>query len=107
MTNPELKTLNMQIEEAQKKVEILKKSLKSKSKELDEKIKSDSLDLFGERKSEATNQGFLFSERVSVSEREKVLQPLKTSLKTAENELTKLTHLKANFNRVETTGKLF
>ncbi len=107
MATPEQTTLTGQIEETSKKIEAIKKQLKAKTKELDDKIKSDQENLFGERDSEATKQTFLFSERVKVSERDKVLNPIKLSLKTAEIELSKLLELQNNSNQTEVTGKLF
>lgn len=107
MDTPELKTLQSQINETIKKIDAIKKQLKSKTKELDLKIQEDNADLFGERKSEATDQSFLFSERVKVSERDKVLNPIKLSLKTAEIELSKLVELQKNSNQIGVTGKLF
>ncbi|MGZ9736577.1 hypothetical protein [Flavobacterium sp. GNP002] len=104
MATPEQKTLEGQITETSKKIELLKKQLKAKTKEIDTRIEEDNADLFGSRKSEATEQTFLFSERVKVSERDKVLNPIKLSLKTAETELLKLTELQ---NKLPNTGKLF
>lgn len=107
MNTPEIKTLNFQIEEITKKIDAIKKQLKAKTKELDLKIKDDNADLFGGRKSEDTDQVFLFSERVNISERDKVLGPLKFSIKTAEIELTRLLNLKSNINQINVTGQLF
>lgn len=107
MDTPEIKMLNFQIEEINKKIDSIKKLLKSKTKELDLKIKDDNADLFGGRKSEDTDQVFLFSERVNISERDKVIGPLKLSIKTAEIEATRLLNLKSNINQISVTEKLF
>jgi hypothetical protein len=106
-TTPEIKTLNFQIAEAEQKIVLIKKQLKSKIKELDTKINDDNADLFGERKSEPKEQVFLFSERVNPLQRDKVINPIKSSLKTAENELQKLINLKSNINQIGITGELF
>lgn len=107
ITTPEIKTLNFQITEAEQKIEAIKKQLKSKTKELDTKIIEDNADLFGERKSEPKEQAFLFSERVNTSQRNKVIDPIKSSLKTAENDLQKLIILKSNITKIGVTGILF
>jgi len=106
-TTPELKTLSHQIEIAEQKVESIRKHLKVKTKELDTKIIEDNENLFGERKSEPDNVIFLFSERVNTSQRDIVLNPIKTSLETAENDLKRLLNLKSNSSQIETTGELF
>ncbi len=103
-TSPEEKQLNFQIENQLKHIETLRKSLKAKTKELDTAILNDNENLFGERKSEPENVVFLFSERVKPSERDKILQPLKNALKTAENELI---NLQSKKNNLATTGTLF
>ena len=104
MNAPEIQQLNFQINNASKKIELLEKKLKSKIKELDNKIIADNENLFGERKSEPKNSVFLLSERVNISQREKVLEPIKNELKTAKNELYKLYAKKDN---LETTLNIF
>lgn len=104
ITAPEAITLSKQIEEAESLINSIKKQLKVKSKELDKIISDDTADLFGERKSEPTGTQILFSERVNPKRREVILQPIKNSLKTAENELVNLLAKKDNLT---TTGKLF
>ncbi len=106
-TTPEIKTLNFQIAETEQKIEAIKKQLKSKIKDLDTKILEDNADLFGDRKSEPAKQSFLFSERFNTSQRNKVIDPIKLSLKTSEIELSKLLNLKTNINQIEITGRLF
>jgi uncharacterized protein (DUF3084 family) len=104
MNAPEYKELNSQISNTTARIKILEKNLKSKIKELDSKIKADNDNLFGERESEPKNTAFLFSERVNISQRAKVLEPLKNELKTAKNELS---NLYAKKNNIEVTASLF
>ena len=101
---PEEKQLNFLIEEQQKNIEVIKRNLKAKTKELDTAIMNDNENLFGERKSEPDNVVFLFSERVNTSQRDKIIQPIKNALKTAENELIKLQSKK---DTLTSTGTLF
>ena len=104
MNAPEHKELNLQISNVTTRIKILETKLKSKIKELDSKIKADNENLFGERESEPNNTAFLFSERVNISQRAKVLEPLKNELKTAKNELS---NLYAKKNNIEVTASLF
>ena len=78
--------------------------MKVKAKEIDKTISDDNADLFGERKSEPTEVQILFSERVNPSQKEIILQPIKSSLKTAEMSLKVLLEKKQN---IPLTGKLF
>jgi hypothetical protein len=106
-TTPEEKTLNFQIAEAEKNMATIRKFLRAKTKELDLKIVQDNADIFGERKSEPQGTIFLFSERVEISQRDKVLIPIKVSLTQVENELKKLILTKENLFNIGVTGNLF
>lgn len=100
---PEILTLKLQIQDAEKLVLAISKQLKAKTAELDRNIQNDNSDLFGERKSEPAGVNLLFSERVNPQQREFILNPIKQSLKTAENQLQ---ILKSKQN-IPVTGKLF
>ena len=102
--SPEEKQLSNQIAEVSARIEVLKKSLKSKIKDLDKAISNDNANLFGERNSEPESVIILFSERVDTTQRNKVLEPIKTALFNAENELKKLHGKKENLTQ---TGTLF
>lgn len=104
MKSPEEKQLEIQKIELQNKILALKKSLKAKAKELDQEILNDDLNLFGERNSDTPQAFLLFSERVNASKRDKVLEPIKTAILNAENEIKALNNKKETMTK---TGNLF
>ena len=86
--SPELQEVDKQITEAQDKVKKAKTALQNKAKTLDESIKKDQRDLFGERESQNDNQ--LFDERVDLNKRDEATAKERQAVKDAEQNLKQL-----------------
>lgn len=97
--SPELEQVEKNLEKANEKLRVAKEALDRKAKSLDKEVLKDNEDLFGDRKSQNANK--LFDERVNPDSRNKATEKERQAIKEAQEEVKKLSDLKAKIESGE------